>query len=46
MIMTRPAVDVAGFTLSGWDEKLMFNDAQIPVMGINPIEYGYQYYQM
>lgn len=46
MIMTRPAVDVAGFTLSGWDEKLMFNEAQIPVMGINPIEYGYQYYQM
>ncbi|MCX6267270.1 MAG: universal stress protein [Bacteroidetes bacterium] len=45
MIMTRPNIDVAGFSLSAWDEKLMFNDAQIPVMGINPIEYGYQYYE-
>jgi nucleotide-binding universal stress UspA family protein len=45
MIMTRPNIDVAGFSLASWDEKLMFNEAQIPVMGINPIEYGYQYYE-
>jgi nucleotide-binding universal stress UspA family protein len=45
MIMTRPNIDVAGFSFSSWDEKLMFNEAQIPVMGINPIEYGYQYYE-
>jgi nucleotide-binding universal stress UspA family protein len=45
MIMTRPNIDVAGFSLSAWDEKLMFNEAQIPVMGINPIEFGYQYYE-
>jgi nucleotide-binding universal stress UspA family protein len=45
MIMTRPNIDVASFTFSAWDEKLMFNEAQIPVMGINPIEYGYQYYE-
>ena len=45
MIMTRPNIDVAGFSLSAWDDKLMFNEAQIPVMGINPIEYGYQYYE-
>jgi len=45
MIMTRPNIDVAGFTLAAWSEKLMFNQAQIPVMGINPIEYGYQYYE-
>jgi len=45
MIMTRPNIDVAGFSLSSWDEKLMFNEAQVPVMGINPIEYGYQYYE-
>ncbi|MCX6305766.1 MAG: universal stress protein [Bacteroidetes bacterium] len=45
MIMTRPNVDVVGFSLSAWDEKLMFNEAQIPVMGINPIEYGYHYYE-
>ncbi len=45
MIMTRPNVDVVGFRLSAWDDKLMFNQAQIPVMGINPVEYGYQYYE-
>ncbi len=45
MIMTRPNIDVVGFSLSAWDEKLMFNEAQIPVMGINPIEYGYHYYE-
>lgn len=45
MIMTRPNIDVPGFSLSAWDEKLMFNEAQIPVMGINPVELGYQYYE-
>ena len=45
LIMTRPNIEVAGFSLSAWDEKLMFNEAQIPVMGINPVEYGYQYYE-
>ena len=43
MIMTRPNIDVAGFSFASWDEKLMFNQAQIPVMGINPIEYGFHY---
>jgi len=38
MIMTQPNVDVPGFSLSEWDEKLMFNDAQIPVMLINPMD--------
>jgi nucleotide-binding universal stress UspA family protein len=41
MIMTRPNIEIPGFTLSSWDERLMFNEAQIPVMGINPIDYGY-----
>ncbi len=45
MIMTRPNVEVPGFSLSAWDERLMFNEAQIPVMGINPIDFGYQYYE-
>ena len=45
MIMTRPNIDVSGFSLASWDERLMFNDAQIPVMGINPVEYGYHYYE-
>jgi hypothetical protein len=45
MIMTRPNINVSGFRLSAWDERLMFNEAQIPVMGINPVEIGYQYYE-
>lgn len=45
MIMTRPNIDVPGFSMSSWDEKLMFNETQIPVMCINPIELGYYYYE-
>jgi nucleotide-binding universal stress UspA family protein len=45
MIMTRPNIDVPGFSISSWDEKLMFNEAQIPVMCINPVELGYYYYE-
>ena len=45
MIMTRPNIEVAGFSLASWDERLMFNDAQIPVMGINPVEVGYHYFE-
>ncbi len=45
MIMTRPNIDVPGFSMSSWDEKLMFNEAQIPVMCINPIDLGYYYYE-
>lgn len=44
MIMTRPNIDVPGFTLSAWSERLIFNDAQIPVMGVNPIEIGFHIY--
>ncbi len=45
MIMTHPNVDIPGFSLASWDERLMFNEAQIPVMCINPIELGYHYYE-
>jgi len=44
MIMTRPNIDLPGFSLSGWDERLMFNDAQIPVMCINPVEMSSYYW--
>ena len=40
MIMTMPAVDLTGFSFSAWDERIMFNEAQIPVMCINPIDLG------
>ena len=45
MIMTRPNLDIPGFSMSAWDEKLMFNEAQIPVMCINPVDFGYYYYE-
>jgi hypothetical protein len=45
MIMTMPAVDLTGFSFSAWDERIMFNEAQIPVMCINPIELGDYYYE-
>jgi nucleotide-binding universal stress UspA family protein len=45
MIMTRPNIDVPGFSLSAWDERLMFNEAQIPVMCLNPVDFGYYYYE-
>jgi len=45
MIMTRPNIDLPGFSLSGWDEPLMFNEGQIPVMCINPVELGNYYWE-
>ncbi len=45
MIMTRPNIDIPGFSLSAWNERLMFNEAQIPVMCVNPVEFGYHYYE-
>jgi nucleotide-binding universal stress UspA family protein len=44
MIMTRPNIDIPGFSLSGWDERLMFNEAQVPVMCINPVEISSYYW--
>ncbi|HTX87461.1 MAG TPA: universal stress protein, partial [Bacteroidales bacterium] len=45
MIMTVPFVDVPGFSVAAWDEKMMFNEAQIPVMCVNPTELGQYYYE-
>jgi nucleotide-binding universal stress UspA family protein len=45
MIMTQPAVDVPGFSLSKWDELLMFNEAQIPVVCINPMNVTINYWE-
>lgn len=45
LMITRPNVDLPGFSLSAWSEKLMFNDSQIPIMCINPVDYGYYYYE-
>lgn len=45
MIMTRPNVDIPGFSMAAWGEKLIFNNAQIPVMCINPSDTGHHYYE-
>jgi nucleotide-binding universal stress UspA family protein len=40
MIITRPDDDFMGLGLSGWDEKIMFNQDQLAVMCINPVIIG------
>jgi nucleotide-binding universal stress UspA family protein len=45
MIMTMPNADITGFSFSAWDEKMMFNEAEVPVMCINPVELGSYYYE-
>ena len=45
MIMTIPHIDVPGFSVSTWDETMMFNESEIPVMCINPTELGNYYYE-
>jgi nucleotide-binding universal stress UspA family protein len=40
MIITLPGAEVPGFMFSAWDERMMFNEAQIPVMCINPVTLG------
>lgn len=45
MIMTMPQVDLPEFSISAWDERLMFNESQIPVMCINPTRLGNFFYE-
>lgn len=45
MIMTMPQIDTPGFSVAGWDEPIMFNPSQIPVMCINPTLIGRYYYE-
>ena len=45
MIMTEPDMYSPDFNISLWDEKLMFNESQIPVMCFNPVQLGNIYYE-
>jgi hypothetical protein len=45
MILTMPGADIPGFSFSAWDERMMFNEAQIPVMCVNPVLLGDYYYE-
>ena len=42
MIMTDPDQSFAKFILGSWDEQIIFNAAQIPVMCINPRKLNWQ----
>ena len=45
MIMTDADIFSPNFNAGAWDEKMMFNKAQIPVMCINPVMTGKVYYE-
>lgn len=40
LIMTIPGSGDHRFSLSKWNERLMFNDSEIPVMILNPLDYS------
>lgn len=42
MIMTDPDQSFAKFILGSWDEQIIFNTTQIPVMCINPRKFNWQ----
>lgn len=46
MIVTEPQIGTSYFNLGPWNEKIMFNEAQIPVMCINPVEVGTVYFDL
>lgn len=46
MIVTEPQIGTSYFNLGPWNEKIMFNEAQIPVMCLNPIEHGSIYFDI
>lgn len=45
MIMTDADIFSPDFNAGAWDEKMMFNKAEIPVMCINPVMTGKVYYE-
>lgn len=45
MIMTDADIFSPDFNAGAWDEKMMFNRSQIPVMCINPVMTGKVYYE-
>ncbi len=46
MIVTEPQVGSSFFTLGPWNERIMFNEAQIPVLCINPVEHSTVYFDL
>lgn len=46
VIVTEPQIGTNYFNLGPWNEKIIFNEAQIPVMCVNPIEQGNVYFDL
>jgi nucleotide-binding universal stress UspA family protein len=46
IIVTEPQIGTAYFSLGSWNEKILFNEAQIPVICINPIELGQVFFDL
>ena len=46
MIVTEPQIGSSFFTLGPWNERIMFNEAQIPVLCINPVEHSTVYFDL
>ena len=46
MILTEPQIGTNYFNLGPWNEKIMFNEAQIPVMCINPVEHSQIFFSL
>jgi len=44
LMVTDSQIGSSVFSIGSWNEKLLFNEAQIPVLCINPIEYGQIYF--
>ncbi len=44
MIVTEPQIGSLNFSLAPWSEKIIFNEAQIPVICINPVEYSQAFF--
>ncbi|MBI9033117.1 MAG: universal stress protein [Bacteroidales bacterium] len=42
MIMTKPDKNFAAFLMGSYDEEILFNTPQIPVMCINPRKFNYE----
>ena len=44
IMFTEQQIGSSYFSIGSWNEKILFNEAQIPVLCINPIEYGSVYF--
>lgn len=46
LVMSLADGEMPGFFFNTWSEKIMFNTAQIPVLCLNPVDYGTIYYEL